>query len=85
MKKLSNLHALPDKQFVGEITCLKKAKHKNVVRFLGYCSETQGELLAFDGRDVMAEVQTKLLCFEYVPGGNIRHYLQQGMEELPKT
>ncbi|KAM3223512.1 hypothetical protein ACQJBY_057085 [Aegilops geniculata] len=78
VKKFSTPHALPDKQFLGEITCLKKAKHKNIVRFIGYCSETHGELLVFNGENVMAEVQKKLLCFEYVPNGDIRHYLQQG-------
>ena len=82
MKNLSNVHALPDKQFLDEISCFKKAKHKNIVRFLGYCSDTQGELLELDGRDIMAEVQKKSLCFEYVPNGNIQDYLLQGMEDL---
>jgi serine/threonine protein kinase len=79
VKKLLNLHTLPEKQFLAEITCLKKATHKNIVRFLGYCSETQGEFLEFRGSNVMSEVPKKLLCFEYVPNGNIRHYLQQGL------
>uniref|UniRef100_A0ACD5V9J0 Uncharacterized protein n=1 Tax=Avena sativa TaxID=4498 RepID=A0ACD5V9J0_AVESA len=77
VKKLLNLHALPEKKFLEEIMCLKKAKHKNIVRFLGYCSETQGELLEFNGKIVLGEAQQKLLCFEYVPNGNIKHYLQQ--------
>lgn len=76
VKKLLNLHALPEKQFLDEITCLKKAKHRNIVRFLGYCSETQGELREFNGKNVLGEAQQKLLCFEYVPNGNIKHYLQ---------
>lgn len=78
VKKLLNLHALPDKQFLDEITCLKKAKHMNIVRILGYCSETQGELCEYNGKSVLGEAQQKLLCFEYVPNGNIKHYLQRG-------
>ncbi|XP_037455855.1 cysteine-rich receptor-like protein kinase 29 [Triticum dicoccoides] len=78
VKKFSNPHALPDKQFLSEITCIQKAKHQNIVRFIGYCSEMHGELLVHNGENVMAEVQKKLLCFEYVPNGDIRQYLQQG-------
>uniref|UniRef100_A0ACD5TR01 Uncharacterized protein n=1 Tax=Avena sativa TaxID=4498 RepID=A0ACD5TR01_AVESA len=77
VKKLLNVHALPDKQFLEEITCLKKAQHMNIVRFLGYCSETQGVLCEYNGKSVLGEEQQKLLCFEYVPNGNIKHYLQQ--------
>ena len=75
MKKLSNLHALPDKQFVGEITCLKKAKHKNVVRFLGYCADRQGSMEEFDKKLVMADVHERLLCFEYIPKGSLDKYI----------
>lgn len=77
VKKLFNALDFSDKRFLDEITCLNKAKHQNIVRFLGYCSETQGELLEFNGKNVMAEVQKKLLCFEYVPNGNIQQYLKQ--------
>ncbi|VAI63733.1 uncharacterized protein LOC119326310 [Triticum dicoccoides] len=77
VKKLSNPHALPDRKFLDEITCLKKAKHINIVRILGYCSETQGELLEINEKHIMAEIQKKLICFEYVPNGNIQHYLKQ--------
>lgn len=79
VKKLLNLHALPEKKFLEEITCLKKAKHKNIVRLLGYCSETRGELFELNGKNVLGEEHQKLLCFEYVPNGNIKHYLQRGM------
>jgi serine/threonine protein kinase len=85
VKKLLNLHALPEKQFLDEITCLKKAKHKNIVKFLGYCSETRRELLKFNGTNVMGEAPQKLLCFEYVPNGNIKHYLRQGMWVLQSS
>jgi hypothetical protein len=44
-----------------------KAKHKNVVRFLGYCADTQGKMANYNGKFVMADVQQRLLCFEYLP------------------
>ncbi|KAF7081681.1 hypothetical protein CFC21_085598 [Triticum aestivum] len=77
VKKISNVHELSDKTFMDEITCLIKAKHKNIVRFLGYCSDTQGEVMEYNGAYVMAEVQKRLLCFEYAPNGNIRDYLEE--------
>lgn len=65
-----------------EIKCLIIANHKNVVKFLGYCAETQEEMMSHNETHVMAGERNRLLCFEYVPKGNIRQYLQQGMESL---
>ena len=77
--KLLNLHSLTEQKYLDVITILKGAKHKNIVWFLGYCSETQAELLEQNGSNVMEKEKEMLLCFEYVPNGNIKHYLQQGM------
>lgn len=57
-----------------EVKCLKRAKHKNIVRFLGYCADTRGEIMEYDGRHVLAEIQERLLCFEYVPNGNLGRF-----------
>ena len=46
--------------------CPVKAKHKNIVRFLGYCADTQGIIVGYDEKFVMAVVQQRLLCFEYM-------------------
>lgn len=35
----------------GENDCLMKAKHKNIVRFLGYCADTQGKV-CYDSRTI---------------------------------
>lgn len=76
VKKLSTVQDLSEKLFLDEVKCLVKAKHDNIVRFLGYCSDTQGELMEFDGSYVMAEARQRLLCFEYVPNGNLHDYLK---------
>jgi hypothetical protein len=52
-----------------------KAKHKNVVRFLGYCADTQGKVESYNGKFVMAEVPQRLLCFEYLPKGSLHDYI----------
>jgi serine/threonine protein kinase len=56
---------------------LIKAKHGNVVRFLGYYASTHGELMEFNGSCVMAEVRKRLLCFEYVRNGSLHRYLKE--------
>lgn len=50
-------------------------RHKNIVRFLGYCADTQGSMEKFNKRFVMADVQQRLLCFEYVPNGSLHDYI----------
>ncbi|XP_024311085.1 enhancer of mRNA-decapping protein 4 isoform X2 [Brachypodium distachyon] len=76
LKKLSLSNGFSDELFVDEIECLTKAKHNNVVRYLGYCADTQGELMEFNGRCVIAEVPKRLLCFEFVPNGSLHRYLK---------
>ncbi|CAM0885207.1 unnamed protein product [Alopecurus aequalis] len=71
VKKLSNTLDIDEKKFVEEVLCLMKAKQKNIVRFLGYCSNTQGEMLHFEGELVLAEVQQRTLCFEFLPKGSL--------------
>ncbi|KAM3280211.1 hypothetical protein ACQJBY_047155 [Aegilops geniculata] len=41
VKKLSNTFGIHENKFQEEVKCLIKAKHKNIVRFLGYCADTQ--------------------------------------------
>jgi enhancer of mRNA-decapping protein 4/coatomer subunit beta' len=76
VKKLLVPHDFSDEVFVDEINCLRRAKHSNVVRFLGYCATTLGELMEFKGSCVMADVRKRLLCFEYVPNGSLHRYLK---------
>jgi len=62
-------------QFQREVDCLMRVKHKNVVRFLGYCCDTQGNVQMCDGRNILAEVQERLFCFEYIPKGSLDKYI----------
>jgi serine/threonine protein kinase len=74
VKKLSQ-NCIHEEKFIGEVDCMMKAKHKNIVRFLGYCSDTQGERVEHNGKFVMADVRQRLLCFEYVPNGSLDKYI----------
>ncbi|VAI41889.1 unnamed protein product [Triticum turgidum subsp. durum] len=73
VKKLSQ--TMHENKFHKEVECITKAKHKNIVRFLGYCSDTQGRIEDYEGKFVMADVRNWLLCFEYVPNGSLIEYI----------
>ncbi|KAG2563345.1 cysteine-rich receptor-like protein kinase 25 [Panicum virgatum] len=78
VKKLSqSTQDLSDTQFLEEVKCLKRVKHQNIVRFLGYCAESHGEVMEIDGKLRIVEVPQRLLCFEYAPNGSLHDYLQE--------
>ncbi|WVZ53558.1 hypothetical protein U9M48_004481 [Paspalum notatum var. saurae] len=70
VKKLSSA-CIHETEFQREVECLINARHRNIVRFLGYCADTQGTMQRFNRRFVMADLQQRLLCFEYVPNGSL--------------
>ncbi|KAL6595552.1 hypothetical protein ACP70R_047892 [Stipagrostis hirtigluma subsp. patula] len=76
VKKLYMNNLFSEKQFEDELTCLIRVKHRNIVRFLGYCSDTQQQLVLYNGRHVLADVRRRFLCFEYVPNKGLHEYLK---------
>lgn len=60
--------------FKNEVSCMRTAKHKNIVRFLGSnCLEEEvPEMVDIKGgwQDEM------LLCSEYIPNGTLHEYIQ---------
>ncbi|XBI77038.1 hypothetical protein VPH35_070209 [Triticum aestivum] len=85
MKQLFERYEILDKNFESEVTCLAGVKHKNTVRFLGYCSETQQVLIPYNGKRVLADVRHRLLCFEYMPKGCLADYLSDASCRLQWT
>ncbi|CAM0958877.1 unnamed protein product [Alopecurus aequalis] len=80
VKRMSKTY-MYEKEFHREVECLMIAKHKNVVRFLGYCADTQGTMARHKGKFIMADVQQRLLCFEYLPTGSLREYITDTSRE----
>ncbi|OEL19116.1 hypothetical protein BAE44_0019865 [Dichanthelium oligosanthes] len=74
--KMLSWNVFSEELFLDEITCLKRVKHKNIVRLLGYCAYTFGEVMEVNGENKVVETVHKFLCFEYVPNGNLHHYLK---------
>lgn len=54
---------------------MMRLKHANIVRFFGYCADTQWKMFKHDGRHVIAEARQRLLCFEFVPNGSLDKYI----------
>jgi serine/threonine protein kinase len=75
---------MDETKFHREIECLMQVKHANVVRFLGYCADRQGNMEKYEGKLVMADVHQRLLCFEYIPKGSLDKYIT-GMTMWPVT
>ncbi|VAI40259.1 unnamed protein product [Triticum turgidum subsp. durum] len=75
VKKLSNTFAVPENKFHEEVRNLIRAKHKNIVRFLGYCADMQGKMEEYEGNLVMADQRNWLLCFEYVCNGSLDKHI----------
>lgn len=75
VKKLFESFTVDSSRFYREVDCLMRMKHKNIVRFLGYCVDTQGKVWNIDEKHIMAEVRQWLLCFEDVPGGSLKDHI----------
>ncbi|CAL4995414.1 unnamed protein product [Urochloa decumbens] len=83
VKNLSQTLDLDEKRFKQEVDSLMRVKHKNIVRFLGYCADTQGKICNYEGKNIMAEERQRLLCFEFLPKGSLDQYItdaSQGLE-----
>ena len=73
VKKLSR--PLEEDQFQNEVTYLIGVKHENVVQLLGYCAETQSEVLVQENPPIWAEKRDRLICFEYLNNKSLDEYI----------
>ncbi|XP_044949132.1 protein STRUBBELIG-RECEPTOR FAMILY 7-like isoform X1 [Hordeum vulgare subsp. vulgare] len=64
-----------DKQFQNECINLMRVHHKNIVRFVGYCHEIRHKCVEHNGKYVLATVEDRALCFEYLEGGSLDKHL----------
>ncbi|KAM3346843.1 hypothetical protein ACQJBY_021055 [Aegilops geniculata] len=50
-------------------------QHQNIVRLVGYCYEIAHKAVEHNGRYVLASVEDRALCFEYLQGGSLDKHL----------
>ncbi|XBJ13385.1 hypothetical protein VPH35_005566 [Triticum aestivum] len=81
VKRLTNT-LMDEKEFHQEVECLMMVKHKNIVRFLGYCADRQGSMERCNEKFIMADVHQRLLCFEYLPHGSRYEYITDTTHRL---
>jgi serine/threonine protein kinase len=76
VKKLAENSPLPrDKAFNNEVQNIMALQHKNVVRLVGYCHESQKKVVQNNGRYIVADIVESLLCYEYLAGGSLKKNL----------
>lgn len=80
-----NTNTLDDKLFRREFNSLMQViNHRNVVRFLGFCHNTEGEAIKETGSEnfVWAQKRERLLCFEYISNGSLDKYITDELRGL---
>ncbi|TVU26837.1 hypothetical protein EJB05_29402, partial [Eragrostis curvula] len=82
VKKLIQLNDMHEKLFQRELDSLMRVRHKNIVRFLGYCSDTQGKLFKWEGKNVVSEERQRCFCFEFLPQGSLDKYISDAAQGL---
>ena len=75
VKRIINCHTFDDKLFRREVSNLIDVDQENVVRFLGFCCNTEETLMPFNGKQVYAKRRERLLCFEYIGNGSLDKYI----------
>ncbi|CAM0946675.1 unnamed protein product [Alopecurus aequalis] len=64
-KELNETLGILENKFNEEVGCSMKQKHKNIVWFLGYCSDTRGITIDYDGTFFLLERRN---CSEIIKG-----------------
>lgn len=75
VKKLYPLQGLDDEYFRNELRSLNKARHKNIIRLIGYCHETHKRCMEHNGELVFVIRMERLLCFEYMQEGSLDKHI----------
>ncbi|TVU50199.1 hypothetical protein EJB05_01561, partial [Eragrostis curvula] len=82
VKKLFNNRTIDEKMFHQEVTSTMMVSHKNIVRFIGYCSHTEEKAIEIEGKYVVAQIRERLLCFESISNGSLEKHLTDELRGL---
>lgn len=87
VKKLLNSQTIEDEPFYIETSFLMTVKHQNIVRFMGYCANTENKAFKGDGKGIRGkffypEMRERLLCFEYIGNGSLDKHITDELRGL---
>ncbi|CAO2039466.1 unnamed protein product [Urochloa humidicola] len=84
VKKLRPIIGEQDKQFKNEADHLARVNHNNIVKLIGYCDETkEGPVYdEYQQKYIVAEMQHKLLCYEFLSNGSLDNIIFDQSLEL---
>ncbi|CAO2152269.1 unnamed protein product [Urochloa humidicola] len=82
VKKIFDMHLLDDNRYQRELKYLLGITHQNVVQLVGYCVESKWERTQSSQKHIMAEMRTRLLCFEYLDNGSLDKYVSSESLDL---
>ncbi|XP_039817377.1 protein SUPPRESSOR OF NPR1-1 CONSTITUTIVE 4-like isoform X2 [Panicum virgatum] len=86
VKSYRSIH-IDDQKFHNEVIVMLLAQHKNIVKYLGYCSHTEIEVFEVEGKFVIDATRERVLCFEYLRNGSLDGYVSDascGLEWRPR-
>ena len=76
IKRIKNGYTIDEKLFYREVNSLLNVNHLNVVRFLGFCANTEQTAIKMEGsKHIYAEIRERLLCFEYMNNKSLNKHL----------
>jgi coatomer subunit beta' len=70
-------------KFEEEFQNLRRLKHQNIVKLIGFCNETENEYTEFKGVQVSANRIHLALCLEYVHNGSLENYIAGNLVLCP--
>uniref|UniRef100_A0A0E0EQ69 Protein kinase domain-containing protein n=1 Tax=Oryza meridionalis TaxID=40149 RepID=A0A0E0EQ69_9ORYZ len=82
VKKIHNCIGIDENQFWTEFENLTRLKHRNIVRLVSFCNETQEVVVEVNGNDIVALEPCRALCLEYMPNGNLSKYISDEHDGL---
>ncbi|CAO2141153.1 unnamed protein product [Urochloa humidicola] len=84
VKRIKNGYTIDEKLFYREVNSLLNVNHENVVRFLGFCANTEQTAMKIEGlkHHIYAEIRERLLCFEYISNGSLQKYIADELRGL---
>ncbi|PAN41622.1 hypothetical protein PAHAL_8G056600 [Panicum hallii] len=86
IKRIKNGYTIDEKLFYREVNSLLNVNHQNIVRFLGFCANTEQTAIKIEGsKHIYAEIRERLLCFEYIGNGSLQKYIADELRGLEWT